>query len=205
MTEESRYSAIILAGGKSSRMGRRKADLDFGPATMFDLIAAEMLRAFDEMVVAVDEYRRYSWSDLPKVKLIKDDVPDRGPAFALEQALREISFEAAFACSCDLPFVNGDLARLLCTMLSEHDAVIPHVNGKLQPLHAVYRKSCAKILATMQTAGLHSLHEITEFANVRIVDEDEIRKHDPKLRSFFNVNTPADYQRARKMISDDSM
>jgi molybdopterin-guanine dinucleotide biosynthesis protein A len=171
---------------------------------MLDLIVAEMLRVFEEMVVVVDEYRRYPWNDFPEVKVITDDVPDRGPALALEQALREISFEAAFACACDVPFVNGDLARRLCTMLSEHDAVIPRVNGKLQPLHAAYRKRCAKIFATMRSAGKHSLHEITEFANVRIVDEDEIRKHDPELRSFFNVNTPEDYQRAQ-IIADDGM
>lgn len=203
MTDELRCSAIILAGGKSSRMGRAKADLQFEAGTMLDLIVVEMARAFDELIVAVDAYRRYSWSDFPGVRVIKDDVPDRGPAFALEQALREISFDAAFACSCDLPFINGDLARFLCTMLSEHDAVIPHVNGKLQPLHAAYRKRCAEALAKMHTAGVNSVHRITDFAKVRIIDEEEIRRHDPELRSFFNVNTPEDYQLARTMLSAD--
>jgi len=203
MSERKEYSAIILAGGQSSRMGRPKAELPFALGTMLDYVVSEMMRVFDELVVAVAEPRLYAWEGYG-ARSIEDRVPNRGPASALEQALREIRFDRAFVCSCDVPFVNGDLARKLCEMLGDDDALIPHVDGKLQTLHAVYRKKCAKVLAAMRKSGEHRIHEIANFAKVRIVPEEEIRalNPDPEMLSFFNVNTPEDYQRALKLMDE---
>jgi molybdenum cofactor guanylyltransferase len=183
-------------------MGRPKAELQFALGTMLDRVVSEMMRAFDEILVAVAQPRRYAWEG-NGARSIEDRVPNRGPVSALEQALREIRFDRAFVCSCDVPFVNGDLARNLCEMLGDDDALIPLVDGKLQPLHAAYRKRCAKVLATMRTRGEHRLHEIVNFAKVRIVPEAEIRALDPEMLSFFNVNTPDDYQRALKLIDEN--
>ncbi len=203
MSDRKEYSAIILAGGQSSRMGRPKAELPFALGTMLDYVVSEMMRVFDELVVAVANPRRYAWEGIG-VRVIVDRVPNRGPASALEQALREIRFDRAFVCSCDVPFVNGDLARKLCEMLGDDDALIPHVDGKLQTLHAVYRKKCAKVLAKMSKNGEHRIHEMVNFAKVRIVPEEEIRALDPnpEMLSFFNVNTPEDYQRALKLMDE---
>lgn len=201
MSNEKEYSAIILAGGRSSRMGRPKAELPFALGTMLDYVVSEMMRVFDELVVAVATPRRYAWEGIG-VRVIVDRVPDPGPAPALEQALREIRFDRAFLCSCDVPFVNGDLARKLCEMLGDYDALIPHVDGRLQTLHAVYRKECAKTLATMRRNGEQRLREIVNFAKVRIVPEEEIRALDPEMLSFFNVNMPEDYQRALKLMDE---
>jgi molybdenum cofactor guanylyltransferase len=204
MPDNPAYSAIILAGGKSSRMGRPKADLQFDGITMLDCVVAEMIRVFQDLVVALAEDRRYAWQDFFFVQSIVDRARYRGPVAALEQALRKIRFDRAFVCSCDVPFVSGDLARKLCDMLGDHEAVIPQVDGQLQPLHAVYRKSCSKILKTMREQKQDRLQDIVNFAKVRIVPEDEIRAldPDPRLLSFFNVNTPEDYQRAIELMDE---
>jgi molybdenum cofactor guanylyltransferase len=202
MSKREACSAIVLAGGQSSRMGRPKAELPFGLGTMLDYIVSEMLRVFDEIVVAVGRPRHYAWETFLS-RAIVDDQPGQGPVSALANALREIRFERAFVCSCDVPFVNGDLARQLCDLLGDNDdALIPQVDGKLQMLHGVYRKTCAEVLATMRTAGEHRLHRIVNFATVRIVPEADIRAldADPALLSFFNVNTPEDYQRALTIL-----
>ncbi len=201
MSDKPEYSAIILAGGRSSRMGRPKAELPFAVGTMLDYIVAEMLRAFDELVVAVAEPKRFAWEGYG-ARSIEDRDSYSGPVAALEHALREIEFDRAFVCSCDVPFVNGDLARRLCEMLGDDDVLIPQVEGKLQMLHAVYRKECAKTLAAMRKNRESRLHEIVNFAKARIVPEDEIRALDPELLSFFNVNTPEDYQRALKLMDE---
>ena len=201
MSEKPEYSAIILAGGQSSRMGRPKAELPFDGGTMLDYIVSEMMRVFDDLVVAVAESRLYAWEGYG-ARSIEDRVPNRGPLSALEQALGAVEFDRAFVCSCDVPFVNGDLARKLCDMLGDDDAVIPHADGKLQTLHAVYRKNCAKVLGTMRSKGEHRLHEIVNFAKVRVVPEEEIRALDHEMLSFFNVNTPEDYQRALKLMDE---
>jgi molybdenum cofactor guanylyltransferase len=205
MTERTQYSAIILAGGKSSRMGRPKADLKFEGGTMLDYIVAEMMRVFEDVVVAVSEHRLYAWEEASySARSIVDRARYRGPVAALEQALRAVEFDRTFVCSCDVPFVSGDLARKLCDMLGDHDALIPQVEGKLQPLHAVYRKNCAKILATMREQKQNRLQDVVNFAKVRVVPEEEIRAldPDPRLTSFFNVNTPEDYQRAIKLMGE---
>jgi molybdopterin-guanine dinucleotide biosynthesis protein A len=201
MSNRAEYSAIILAGGQSARMGRPKAELPFGGVTMLDHIVSEMMRVFDELVVAVAKPRFYGWETFLSRSLV-DREPGQGPVAALADALAEIRFDRAFVCSCDVPLVDGDLARKLSDMLGDDDALIPHVDGKLQMLHAVYRKTCGNVLATMRTAGEHRLHKIVNFAKVRIVPEDEIHALDPELLSFFNVNTPEDYQRALKLMDE---
>jgi molybdopterin-guanine dinucleotide biosynthesis protein A len=162
-----------------------------------------MTRAFEEVVVAVAQPGRHAWeSDL--ARMIVDDEPYHGPVPALENAMREIRFDRAFVCSCDAPFINRALARRLCDMLDDYDVLIPEVGGKLQTLHAVYRRDCAKVLGSMREQGEQRLHRIASFAKVRIVSEEEIRAldPDPELLSFFNVNTPEDYQRALKLIAE---
>jgi len=81
-------------------------------------------------------------------------------------------------------------------MIADFDAVIPEVGGKLQPLHAVYRKQCARKIESLAVGGEKRLTAIAAAVNARKVDEDEVRKIDPQLLSFFNVNTPEDYRRA---------
>jgi molybdopterin-guanine dinucleotide biosynthesis protein A len=199
MSDPAEYSAIILAGGRSSRMGRAKAELPFAAGTMLDFIVSKMSRVFAEVVVAVAVPRRYAWEN-HRTRSIIDDQPHRGPLSALEQALAAIQSDRAFVCSCDVPFADGDLARKLCAMLGSDDALIPHVAGKLQMLHAVYRRDCVKALESMRKNGENRLHQIVNFVKVRILPEAEIRALDPGLLSFFNVNTPEDYQRALALL-----
>ena len=204
MSKKAAYSAIVLAGGQSSRMGRPKAELPFGAATMLDFVVAEMMRVFDELVVALAKPRHYAWETFLS-RAIVDDEPGQGPVTALAQALREIRYERAFVCSCDVPFVDANLARKLCEMLGDNDdGLIPNVGGKLQMLHGVYRKTCVEALATMRIAGEDRLHRIVNFAKVRIISEEEIRAldPDPALLSFFNVNTPEDYERALALLDE---
>ena len=95
--------------------------------------------------------------------------------------------------------LNSDVAADLVAMLDDFDAVIPEVGGMLQPLHAVYRKHCANAIASLEASGEKRLTANAAAVNARRVGERELRAIDPDLASFFNVNTPEDYQRALKM------
>ncbi len=200
MTEKPEYSAIILAGGQSSRMARPKAQLPFGSSTLLEHIVAELKKAFDNLVVVAAPSD--AMTNLRGVRIVHDDVAYAGPVSALEIGITAARNEIAFACSCDVPFVNGDLALKLCAMLGDHDALIPRVDGKLQTLHAVYRKKCAKVLGAMRTRGERRLHE-DEFRQRAVLPEEEVRALNPDLRSFFNVNTPEDYQLALKIMDEE--
>ncbi len=192
--------AIVLVGGQSSRMGQPKAALDFGGIPLLTRIVIELKRRFDEIViVAAPESAGHPRVEILGLKIVHDEAAFAGPLDALRHGLNALDRDVAFACSCDLPLLNSDVAADLVAMLDDFDAVIPEVGGKLQPLHAVYRKLCANAIAALAASGEKRLTANAGAVNARRVGERELRTIDPQLSSFFNVNTPEDYQRALKM------
>jgi molybdopterin-guanine dinucleotide biosynthesis protein A len=197
-------SAIVLAGGRSLRMGTDKAALRLGGRTMLARVVTELGRSFDQVVVvgrAADAHPAPEIS-APFVRIIRDSDSFEGPVQALRLGLTTVRSEVAFACACDLPFVNADLAVGLCVMAERRDAAIPMVHGRLQVLHAAYRKSCLPPLEAMIARGARRLQDLPPTLDARIVSEAEVLGHDPKLLSFFNVNTPEDYAQAKLWIND---
>ena len=201
VTKLANAGAIILAGGRSSRMGRPKSQLDFGGVTLLERLVDALSSRFAELViVAAPQSAAHSRIDLPGVRIVRDEVAFAGPLDALRRGLESLSCEAAFACSCDLPLLDVNVAAALVAMLDGFDAVIPEVAGRLQPLHAVYHRRCAEALAALAARGESRLGAIADAVNALRVDESAMRAIDPKLRSFFNLNTPADYARALQML-----
>ena len=193
-------SAIVLAGGRSSRMGRPKAALDFGGVPILTRIISELKRRFAEVVVvAAPESEDSLQIDIPAIKVVRDETVYQGPLDALRRGLEAVTNEIAFACSCDLPLLDSDVAAAIVAMLGDFDAAIPIVGEKLQPLHAAYRKRCAIALAALAMRGERRLIAIADAVNTRRISERDLKTIDPQLRSFFNVNTLDDYQRALKI------
>lgn len=199
------FSAIVLAGGRSSRMGRPKDELDFGGMPLLDRVIAELQPSFPDMVVvAAPEGLGLRRDDVSGVTIVRYEREYQGPLPALARGLGAIRCDAAFACSCDLPLLDARVANALCAMLGDYDAVVPEIGGLVQPLHAVYRKRCAAPIDAMIARGEKRLVTIVESIKARRAGEDELRRIDPGLRSFLNVNTPEDYQRALRLISESS-
>ncbi len=193
-------SAIVVAGGRNSRMGRPKAALDFGGVPLLTRIISELKRRFAEIVVvAAPESEDSLQIDLRAIKTIRDETAYQGPLDALRRGLDAVTNEIAFACSCDLPLLDSDVAAAIVAMLGDSDAAIPIVGEKLQPLHAAYRKRCAGALAALGMRGERRLIAIADAVNTRRISERELKAIDPRLRSLFNVNTLDDYQRALKI------
>ena len=190
-------AAIVLVGGRSSRMGQSKAALDFGGVPLLTRIVIELKRRFDEVVIVeAPASAGRARIEIVGAKIVHDEAAFEGPLDALRRGLDAIEHPVGFACSCDLPLLNADVAAALVAMLDGFDGVIPEVGGKIQPLHAVYRKRCARAIELLVAGGEKRLTAVAGVLNARRVDEDESRKSDPQLWSFFNVNTPQDYRRA---------
>jgi molybdopterin-guanine dinucleotide biosynthesis protein A len=193
-------SAIVLAGGRSSRMGRPKAALDFGGVSILTRIVSELKRRFAEVVVvAAPESEDSLQIDIPAIKVVRDETAYQGPLDALRRGLDAVTNEIAFACSCDLPLLDSDVAAEIVAMLGDFDAAIPNVGEKLQPLHAAYRKRCASALAALSMRGERRLIAIADAVNTRRISQNDLLVLDPQLHSVFNVNTLEDYQRALKI------
>lgn len=181
-------------------MGQPKAALDFGGVPLLTRIVIELKRQFGEIViVAAPVSEGLTRIEIPGLKIVHDETAFAGPLDALRRGLEALDHEVAFACSCDLPLLNSEIAARLVAMLDDFDAVIPEVGGRLQPLHAVYRKGCASAIEALVARGEKRLSAVVDAINAKRIGEGELRKIDPELRSFFNLNTSQDYKAALKL------
>ena len=186
-------SAIILAGGRSSRMGQPKALLPFNGEPLIAHVVRKLQQSFGEVIVVAAPDQELP--PLP-VKLARDDVAHQGPVSGIFHGLKTSSVPVNFVGSCDMPFFSLPLVSYLISQIAHHDVVVPEWAGRLQPLFAVYRSTVAAHLAEQLRRG--ELRPIFLFQKVRTktVSAEEIRRFDPEGLSFFNMNTPEDYQAA---------
>ena len=182
-------------------MGTPKALLLFDDEPLIVHVVATLQRLFADVVVVTAPGQ-----DLPSmpVRLVRDEVAHQGPVGGIYYGLTAAGSDAAFVTSCDSVFLNVDLISHLRSQLQEHDIVVPHWQGRFQPLHSVYRRSVLPLLAGQLARG--ELRPVHLFDKVRLrrIDEEEIRRFDPEGSSFFNMNTPEDYAEALKRWSEVS-
>ena len=193
MSFQSPGSAVILTGGKSSRMGQPKALLSFDGEPLIVHTVRTLRRLFsDIVVVAAPEQELPSLS----VTLVRDQIAYQGPVGGILYGLRAAQSELCFVTSCDAPFLNLDLIAFLVAQMSDSDVVVPYWQERLQPLHAVYRRSVTPLLQEQLERG--ELRPIFLYKKVRTreVSPEEIRRFDPEGLSFRNMNSPEDYQAA---------
>jgi molybdopterin-guanine dinucleotide biosynthesis protein A len=193
-----RVSAIVLAGGRSSRMGTPKALLPFDGEPLIVHIVRRLQSQFDDIVVVAAPDQELP--PLP-VTLVRDDVPYQGPVGGIYYGLRAARGEVAFVTSCDSAFSSGRLISHLLSLAPGHDVVVPRWQGRLQPLHAVYRRTVIPFLDAQLAA--RELRPVFLYDRVvtRVVEEDDVRLYDPDGTSFFNMNTPDDYAEALRRWS----
>jgi len=197
-------TAVVLAGGKSSRMGSPKSLLPFGDEPLIARIVSALQRIFSEIVVVAAPDQELP--SLP-VQLVRDQVAYQGPVGGIYYGLKAAEGKFSFVTSCDAVFLNPRLITHLISQITDCDVVVPWWEARFQPLHAVYRKEVAPLLKGQLQRG--ELRPVYLFDKVRTrkVGEDEIRAFDPEGLSFFNMNTPDDYARAlerwNELASDD--
>jgi molybdopterin-guanine dinucleotide biosynthesis protein A len=183
-----RVSAVLLAGGRSSRMGSDKALLVLDGRTLLDRTVDALASAADDVVVVG---RRSG--DVRGVRFVEDETPELGPLGGLCTGLHAAAHRHVLCVGCDMPFLNADLLRRLVSLLGEHDAAVPRVCGKTHPLHAVYTGDCAAAAKRQIESGDLRLRALLAKLRVRWVEESEIEATDPERRSLLNVNTPEDW------------
>ena len=187
------FTAIILTGGKSSRMGRPKALLPFGNEPLIAHLVRQLERKFKLVVVVAAPDQ-----ELPPLpaKVVRDKVAYQGPVGGIYYGLMAAIGTGAFVTSCDAAFLNLPLISFLTSRLSNYDVVVPYWQDRFQPLHAVYRRNVVPLLKEQLERG--ELRPIFLYDRVRTrkVTEQEIRRFDSEGLSFFNMNAPDDYAQA---------
>ncbi len=216
-----RFGALILCGGKSSRMGRDKALLPFGPELMLQRVVRLVGEAVATDQIAVVGAVGQTLPELPREVLITRDArPGRGPLEGLAAGLHALRNRAdvVFATSCDAPLLMPALIRQLFDLVAENEIVVPRDGDFYHPLSAVYRRSILPTVQKMLSAYpqnpqenigdqkpvlRHALKEnrlrVTDVMRQCVTLEvpiDELRSCDPDLVSFINCNKTIDYDRA---------
>ena len=187
---------VILAGGRSRRMGRDKAMLPIGEETFL----TRLIRTYREkypVFVSVSEADRFPHPDADE---LVDLRPGMGPLAGLEAAFLKTDADLVFLTATDLPFGNVKLAELLLECIGDRDAcLIRRRDGGLEPAFAVYRRSCLPALQSCLDAGRRSVRGVLEHLSVRYVEEEALPGCDLE-RILMNVNTPESYARALEML-----
>ncbi|MGI6227238.1 MAG: molybdopterin-guanine dinucleotide biosynthesis protein B [Peptococcales bacterium] len=184
----SKIGLIILAGGKSSRMGEDKAFLALGEHSLIERIINKGREAgIEEIIVVTNAVSKYACLD---VKVVQDFYSGMGPLAGIHTGLFHSKFMNNFIIPCDMPFVTRDLIIKLLSAQKDCQVVVPMMDGRYQPLTAIYTKHCIPHIEGLLKADITKVIKLYDLVKTRYVELKEDL-------SFFNINTPEDYYKAK--------
>lgn len=196
--DKSPVSGIILAGGRSSRLGSDKALLRLGhQRPLIEEIAFKLSQIAQEVIVVASSRDTYPGLS---AAVVGDIYPHKGSLGGIYSGLLAAKHQHALVVACDMPFLNVGLLKYMVSLPRHYDVLIPRVAGNLEPLHAIYSKRC---LASIKDLLDNSQLQIFQFfpqVKVCYLDEAEVDRFDPQRLSFFNINTPEELARARVIL-----
>jgi molybdenum cofactor guanylyltransferase len=197
-------AGIVLCGGKSSRMGRPKALLPFGPELMLQRVVRILSAVVSPIVVVAARDQ-----ELPPlsgdVLLARDEREGRGPLEGLSAGMKELSRHgysadlAIYATSCDVPLLAQDFIRQVLAALGSHQAAVPVEERFFHSLAAAYRLAVLPEIETLLATDQLRPAFLFDHGSTFQIPVEMLRVADPELRSLQNCNQPDDYLAALKI------
>jgi len=196
--------SIVLAGGKGLRLGHGKALETVGNKSLIQWVVFS-LSFFSSDIIVVTAEKQFSpqFIGYPKLRIVTDAYPGKGPLGGIYTGLATSDSFYNLVVACDMPFLNQALLDYMTQISANFDLVVPRLGNMVEPLHAVYSKSCLAPIEWLLKQGNLSVRELFTLVKVRYVEATEINRFDPKHLSFFNVNTEADLETAREVARGD--
>jgi molybdopterin-guanine dinucleotide biosynthesis protein A len=189
-------TGVVLAGGKSSRFGSNKALAVFNGTPLIEWATSALGRVFKNLMIITNSPLEYSYLKIP---LYQDIIKGMGPVGGIYTGLDALDDGWAFFCACDMPFINEGLVRYMAGLRDGYDAVVPKIDWKIEPLHALYSKRCVQAMKDLIIKNEFQTIKAFNSINVRFVGEEEIKQFDPELKTFLNVNRQDDLERIIKL------
>ncbi|MCG0277771.1 MAG: molybdenum cofactor guanylyltransferase [Thermanaeromonas sp.] len=193
-------AGIVLAGGKSTRMGRNKALLPLGQETMIGRVVGLLKLIFPEIIIVTNEPELYR--DL-QVTLVRDVIPAQGPLSGIHAGLLASPYWYNFVVACDMPFINLELITFMVKEAQGFDGAVPRLGGFYQPLHAVYGRSCIEPIEACLKRKLTQVIAFYPEVRLRVLDADDLERFGDLETVFFNINTPGDLEQARSKVGKE--
>jgi len=195
-------SVVIQAGGKSVRMGRNKALLPFLGHPLISRVAERLARLSDDLLVIAPHDPVITSLGLP---VYPDTIPGAGPLGGLLSGFQVARHATVAVVACDMPFVSPKLIeeQVRRMLSSQADVVLPVIAGQAEPLHALYRREvCLPAVSSALALGKRRLVDFHNQVKVQELPEDVLRRLDPELICFMNVNTPQELEAAEQLAQD---
>jgi len=195
-------TSVVLAGGKNLRLGRSKALEVINGRSLIERVIERLAPVASKLLI-VTSRQQFDLPTIPGAEVLIDVYPDSGPLGGIYTGLLVSQTAQSIMVACDMPFLNTELLRHMVELSRDFDAVVPRLaNGMIEPLHAIYSKSC---LDKMKIRLEDSQLGITPFLDemrVRYIEEAECRGFDPELLTFFNINHQSDLEQAIKLAAE---
>ena len=191
-------TTIVLAGGKGLRLGQQKASLKLNGITLIEQVVERLSVLDTEIIIVISQAQTRLPANL-RAKIITDIYPDKRALGGIYSGLTASGSFYNLVVACDMPFLSLDLIRYMISVAPGYDIAIPKVGSNVEPLHAVYSKSCLEHIEKMFKQGNLQVSSLLKSVNVRYVEEAEIDKYDPEHLSFFNINDLDDLERAKSL------
>ena len=199
---KSDITAVILAGGQSRRLGRDKAVEPFAGEPLIRRVirrASEAVSADQVVVVVADPSRAAALPLDDNHQTAVDVFPDCGSLGGIYTGLSASPTDWSLVTACDMPFLSAPLLANMAGLRDGVDAVVPVVDGRPEPTHALYSRRCLPAIERRLRAGQLKISGFFDDVAVCYVPESDIREFDPELLSFFNINRPEDLSRAMEL------
>ena len=194
-------TCIVLAGGKGLRLGRDKVQETVGAENLLQRVLSQLVSFNrDIIIVTAGDKPLPPLNGYQRSRVVTDIYPGGGALGGVYTGLAESSSRYNLVVACDMPFLNQALLRYMVGLSAGFDLVVPRLGDLVEPLHAVYSKSCLVPMERMLKRDNLEVRGLFELVSVRYVESDEIDRFDPQRLSFFNVNTEADLEKARQMV-----
>ena len=206
-TAKTLATGVILAGGQSRRMGQNKALMPLGDEALIVHVIRQIESVTDELLLITNEPDLYTTLQLPTHT---DILPEAGALGGLHAGLTYAANDVVLCVGCDMPLLQPNLLSYLTTLMGDYDAVVPSVQAGerstavLQTLSAVYSKRCLPVIHRMLVAGELRIHALYDRIHTRVVHPHEWQALDPQGLTFFNINTPEDFEKANTYIGGNN-
>ena len=194
-------TAIILAGGKSLRLGRSKLLETIGDKSLIQWVVDRLAILSTEIIIATARGEAIPCSSAVRIKTVADIYPEKGPLGGIHSGLTASSSSRAIVVGCDTPFLSVGLLEYMTQTMADFDVVLPRIGALVEPLCAVYSKNCLAPIQELLEQDERQIRRLFSMVKVKYIEEDEINSFDPEHLSFFNINNQDDLERARKMTA----
>ena len=191
-------TAIVLAGGKATRMGGScdKAFLKVGGETIINRQLSALKKLFDEIIIVTNFIDNYRF--LEGVRVIPDVIPGLGPLGGIYSGLLASASRYNFIVACDMPFISEALVRYLVKSGHKYDILIPQIDGKPHPLFVIYSKKCIPVIEKSLKGNRLKVSSIFPQLKTKFILKGAVKKFDKNMFSLLNINTPDELRRVKK-------